>query len=95
MTGVRDALQAIVDLPTVVPDHPHGGVHPPYLEWRAVVDIARAALDERDVPADDESWDLPGDLRTATNERALVDLLLAERWVEAADVLVPSEGETA
>lgn len=41
----RAALQAIIDLPTVVPDHPHGGVHPPYLEWTRVAAIARAALD--------------------------------------------------
>jgi len=39
------ALQRIIDLPCVVPDHPHGGVHPPYLEWTKVAGEARAAIE--------------------------------------------------
>ena len=41
---LRGALEAIVNHPCVVPDHPHGGVHPPYLEWKPVAHIARSAL---------------------------------------------------
>lgn len=42
-SGLRAALDAILALPTVVPDHPHGGVYPPYLEWTKVAEIIRAA----------------------------------------------------
>lgn len=38
------ALKAVIELPTVVPDHPHGGVHPPYLEWVKVAAIVDTAL---------------------------------------------------
>jgi hypothetical protein len=41
---LREALQQIINLPTVTPDHAHGGVHPPYLEWHRVAAIARSAL---------------------------------------------------
>lgn len=44
LAAVTEALEAIVDLPTVVPDHDHGGVYPPYLEWVRVAELARAAL---------------------------------------------------
>ena len=41
---LRGALEAIIDHLCVVPDHPHGGIHPPYLEWKPVAHIAREAL---------------------------------------------------
>jgi hypothetical protein len=52
VTALREALQRIIDLPTVVPDHGHGGVLPPYLEWHRVAEIARAALASSDDVAD-------------------------------------------
>jgi hypothetical protein len=43
---------------------------------------------------DDEPWNLPEDLRTATNERDLVGLLLREMWVEAADAVIVSDNQS-
>jgi hypothetical protein len=36
IAALREALAEIRDWPAVIPDHPHGGVWPPYIPWNDV-----------------------------------------------------------